>query len=339
MRLNLPRRRKLTASLHRDLFRWNCKSSRLDITVRRDFPVVIDLSSVPHPLFRKYGEASKWNFGLTLTPGALLFHFRVPRSISFPEAQAGIDLNFHSADVATSDGQLLRVDLRPVTRVQERMSLKRQSIQRHIDKDLRHQRAVLRRYYRREAHRVIPLLHQAANELLEKAGGRVLVLEELTDATESITQRGRGHQGPIQRRRLSAWTHRRLVEIVNYKARTPIVRVNPEGTSSECPRWRGQLALPSGGWGPSRGRMTRQIVGGECGGVWHRDAAAAIAVLARGRRLLRGGTVPPSARNALLEAARWRSNERRTTDGSPDASPTVEPMSGDDAKDGDSALR
>ncbi|HXQ48817.1 MAG TPA: hypothetical protein VN842_03445 [Thermoplasmata archaeon] len=88
-----------------------------------------------NPLFRKYGEASEWKFGLTLTPKVLLFHFRVPHPISNPETQIGIDLNFNSADLATSDGNLQRVDLRPITRIQERMVLKRQAIQRHIEKD------------------------------------------------------------------------------------------------------------------------------------------------------------------------------------------------------------
>ncbi|MCI4353077.1 MAG: transposase [Thermoplasmata archaeon] len=110
--------------------------------------------------------------------------------------------------------------------------------------------------------------------------------------------------------------------------------MNPEGTSSECPRCGGHLALPSGGKARSRGPMTRQTVCGECGGAWHRDAAAAIVILARGRRLLRGATVPPSARTALLEAATWRLREGNRVSGPSYSGLTVEPMKGDDAKSG-----
>jgi putative transposase len=333
MRRALPCRRALKASLHRSLFRWNAVTAELDVSVRPQSHVRIDLSSVPNPLFRRYGEASGWEFGLTLTPRSLLFHFQVPHPITAPDSATGIDVNVQSADLATSDGVLSLVDLRPVTRVQERMVRKRQSIQRHISKDLRHQRAVLRRYRRRETQRVTPLLHGAANSLLAKAGTSTLVFENLNDATDAILRRGKGQTGPVLRRRLSAWTHGRLVELVNYKARTRIVWVNPEGTSQECPRCGGRLALPSEGRGKSgRDRMTRRVVCGECGGEWHRDAAAAIAVLARGCRILRGAAVTPSARDALLKAAAWRRSEEGRQGDAPHPSSTAEPMNGDDAK-------
>jgi transposase len=109
------------------------------------------------------------------------------------------------------------------------MSAKRRSIQKHIDTDLRHQHAVLRRYGRREHHRVTPLLHRTANELLSQSGSRFLVFEDLTHATETILRRSLHHRTRETRRRVSAWTHGRLAEIVSYKARTPILWVNPEG--------------------------------------------------------------------------------------------------------------
>ena len=329
-----PYRRRLKASLHHSLFRWNPTGRRLELTLRPGIHVPIDLADVANPLFRKYGEASNWKFGLALTPSALIFNFHIPHPLFSPGPDAGIDLNLHSADIATSDGRTHRVGLRPITRIQERMARKRQSIQRHVSKDLRHQRAVLRRYHRREKRRVTALLHQAANELLDKVGERTMILENLSCTTESIIRRGKGREGPVLRRMLSAWTHGRLAEIVAYKARTPIVWVNPEGTSSECPRCGGQLALPSGGRDRPKGPMTRQTICGECGGAWHRDAAAAIVILTRGRRILRGAAVPPSARNALLEAATWRPREGNRASDVPSSGLPVEPMKGDDVTSG-----
>ena len=336
MQRSLPHRRMLKASLHPTLFRWDRASAHLDITVRPDCHVSIDLSQVTHPLFGRYGAAADWHFGLTLRPNALLFHFRVPRSEESPDGAVGVDLNFDSADLATSDGMSTRVDLRPITRVQERMVRKRQSIQRAIAKDLRHQRAVLRRYGRRERHRVTPLLHRAANEIVALAGPRAIVLEDLTDATDTILRRDLRRRGPESNRRLSAWAHGRLVEMVSYKTRTPVIRVSSEGTSQECPRCGGQLALPSEGRvvmdTDGTRRMTRQLTCESCGGAWHRDAAAAMAVLARGCRLLRGTTIAPSARSALLQAATWRSSEGDGEGRPPNSSLTVESMKEDDAK-------
>gem|GEM_PF-2699565 len=334
MRAGLPRRRVLKASLHQNLFRWDLSARRLDITVRPDLHVSMDLASTQHRLWERYGAASGWVFGLTLRPNALLFHFRVPHPVTVPVGAMGADLNFDSAELATSDGRLTRIDLRPVTEVQRRMTHKRLAIQRRIAKDLRHQRAVLRRYGRREKNRVTPLLHRAANAIVAEAGDRGLVLEDLRDATSTIL-RQRGRWGsPESRRRLSAWTHGRLVEIIGYKARTPIIWVNPEGTSQECPRCGGQLALPSAGKGHSArpGRMPRQTICGKCGGVWHRDAAAAMVVLSRGCRLLRGATITPSARSALLEAAAWRPTEDGGEGRCSLSGPTVEPMKADTAK-------
>jgi len=330
----LPCRRRLKASLLHNLFRWDPNACRLSVLLRVGMHIKIDLSYVGSPLFRKYGEASGWRFGLTLTPSALLFHFRVPHPVNTPSVDAGVDMNFRSADIATSDGVLQRVDLRLITRLQERMVRKRQSIQRQIAKDLRHQRAVMRRYHHRQTRRVTPLLHQVTNELLDQVGERTLVFEDLSNTTESVLRRGWGREGPILRRRLTAWTHGRLAEIVRYKARTPIVWVNPEGTSSECPRCGGQLALPSGGRDRSKGPMTRQTVCGDCGGAWHRDAAAAIVILTRGRRILRGAAVPPSARNALLAAATWRPREGSGANHTQSSGLPVEPMKGDDVTSG-----
>ncbi len=341
MRHSRPNRRQLKASLHPSLFRWNSASSQLDITVRPSEHVRIELADGKNPLFWKYGSLAEWRFGLTLRPTALLFHFRVPRVVEESEGAVGADLNFDSADLAASTGAFARVDLRPITRLQERMVHKRQSIARHISKDLRHQRAVLRRYHRRETRRVTPLLHRAGNELLANAGSRAIVLEDLTDLTQTILRGGSGPRRPrgrSGRRRLSAWTHGRLAEIVTYKAHTPVIRVNSEGTSQECPRCGGPLALPSerrvvGSAG--RTRMTRQVTCEQCGGAWHRDAAAAIAVLARGCRILRGTTITPSARSALLEAATWRSDSEDRFGGPPSPSLPVEPRREDDAKSED----
>ncbi len=315
----LPHRRKLKASLHHHLFRLS--GDFLRITIRPGVYSVVDLSGIRHPLFHRYRVVSNDVFGVTVTDSALLFHFRLPRPLTETDEQAGVDLNFRSAVYATSDGRLGAVDLAPIGRVQRAMERKHASIQRKINKDLRHQLAVRRRYRRREHRRVTHLLHQAANQLLAAVGDRALVFEDLTGATEAILRRDR--RGPAVRRALSRWTHGEFRRIVGYKARTPTVLVNPAGTSSECPDCGGQTA-PRTEEGRRGGSGARRMVCETCGREWDRDAAAAIVVLSRGRRVLRGAAVTPSARDELQEAARWR----------PGRIPglTGEPMRGDDTK-------
>ena len=310
MRSLVPVRRRLKASLHPDQYRL--RAAQLDITMHRDRHVTVDLSGVRNPLFQRYLVAADGKFGLSVTDRFLLFHFHTPDLPKRADRAVGVDVNMPSLDYATSDGLTGTVDLRPICRIQGAMARKRASVQRAINKDLRHQKAVLRRYNRRERDRVTPLLHAAANEFLRAAGDRNVVFEDLSETTEQLLQET---GPPDQRRRLSRWTHGQVQRIVSYKARSEVVRVNPRGTSSECPRCGGPLAHPS--W--------RRATCGNCQVEYHRDRMAAVAILTRGHSLLWGTAHPPNALHALLEAARWRpADERRPR-------PASEPRKGDEA--------
>lgn len=311
LRLACPRRVRLKVSLHSEQYRL--KGRVLDITVHPSQHVLIDLSGVKNPLYERYLRASVGKFGLSLTDHYLLFHFHTPQEADLARETVGIDLNMPSMDFASSDGLFGTIDLRPIGRIQGAMSRKRASIQRAISKDLRHQQAVLRRYHRRERNRVTPLLHAAANTLISTVGARNIVFEDLQGSVSTLIKEVGSAE---QRRRLTAWAFDRLQRIVSYKARTRVVRVNPRGTSSECPRCGGRLAHPS--WR----RATCEC----CEGDFHRDRMAAITILSRGQLALWGAALPPNALNELLEAARWRPEDGAPTD------PTSGPMKKDEAK-------
>lgn len=311
MRGRPPHRARLKATLHARLYRL--RGGILDITVRPEQHVCIDLRSTKNPLFGKYLEASAGKFGLAITDRKLVFNFRLTQEPQVVEESVGVDLNMPSADFATSDGMSDSVDLRRIAKVQGAMDRKRRRIRQAISRDLRAQHTVLRRYQSRERHRVTPLLHQVANELLSKVGEKNIIFEDLSRTTEECV---RTTPKAEQRRRLCVWTHGQFTHIVAYKARTAVVRVNPRGTSSECPRCGGPLAHPE--W--------RRATCGNCQGEWHRDRGAAIVILGRGHGILRGAAPPPRARNALLEAAAWRPG-LETVPGL-----RAEPVNGDDAK-------
>jgi IS605 OrfB family transposase len=311
LRVQLPRRRRLKASLHPAQYRLRGRT--LDLTIRPGHHVGVDLSGVRNPLFERYFASSGGRFGLSVTDRFLLFHFHTPDEPRFALDSVGVDLNQPSADFVTSDGTFGAVDLRPICRVQGAMDRKRASIARHISKDLRHKRAVLRRYRRRERNRVDYLVHAAANEFLRRAGERNIIMEDLSNTTTDCMAETHGSE---RRRRLARWTHGAFQRIVTYKSRTQVVRVNPRGTSSDCPRCGGRLAHPS--W--------RRATCANCQGDWHRDRMAAVAILSRGESVLRGAAHPPSALDALLETARWRPDDERRS------GPMGESMKGDEAK-------
>jgi IS605 OrfB family transposase len=321
MREQLPRRTHLKASLTRFLFRLH--GLVLDITIRHECHVQVDLTNIRNPLFWRYLSSSGGEFGLAVTDRKLIFNFRIPHEQAAVTETAGVDLNMPSADFATSEGLVDSVDLTEITRVQGAMARKRNRIQREIPKDQRAQNRVLRRYRGRERNRVTPLLHRAANELLTKVGDRNIIFEDLTDATERLLMdraRWVGRKNPeLDRRRLSVWSQGRLQTMVRYKSNTAVLRVNPRGTSSECPQCGGVLHHPS--W--------RRSDCANCQTSWHRDRAAAIVILSRGLGVLRGAAPPPRARNALLEAAKWRPG----VDDESAQGPTDRPMNANDAKD------
>ena len=308
MKTAIPRRTRLKASLHRGLYRF--REGVLDVTIAPDRHVSVDLSGVRNPLFARYLAMSRGDFGLAATDRGLVFNFNVPRHQPLQVQSTGVDLNMGTLDYATSDGVSGSVDLRPVSRIQRAMERKRLAVQRHIPRDLRQQRRVLRRLRGRERHRTKALLHTAVNSLLGKAGERNIILEDLAEIRADLMKEVRAKKS---RRRISSWTQGAVRRIIEYKSKNAVVCVNPKGTSSECPRCGGPLDHPS--W--------RRATCGNCEGEWHRDRAAAISVLRRGHAVLRGSALTQSALNALLKAARWRAQTR----------PTGELMKGDEANE------
>jgi IS605 OrfB family transposase len=242
IRSRLPHRQTLKASLPRALYRLHGRV--VDLTLRPDVHIRIDLSGTRNPLFWRYLESSNGEFGLAITDKKLVFNFRVPHDQPVVERSAGIDINMLSADWATTDGQVDLVDLSAIPRIQGAMARKRERIQRANPTDRKAQHRVMRRYRGRERDRVMPLLHRAANELLEKIGDRNVILEDLSGTTEDCIRRTQWNEDQ-RRRRLSTWTHGQLTRIISYKARTAILRVDPRGTSSTCPQCGGALHHPS----------------------------------------------------------------------------------------------
>ena len=85
------------------------RGSALDITLHRDRHVQLDLSAVRNPLFSKYGQASRWKFGLTITDRALVFNFYVRQQDVQSSRSAGADINMGSVDFGAIAAGVLQV--------------------------------------------------------------------------------------------------------------------------------------------------------------------------------------------------------------------------------------
>jgi hypothetical protein len=115
-----PRRTRLKASLHPSLYRLRDRT--LDITLRPEEHLLLDLRETKNPLFEKYLEASGGRFGLAVTDRFLVFNFRLSEEPGLARESAGIDQNMPTADYATSDGVSGSIDLHEIPRIQGAMS-------------------------------------------------------------------------------------------------------------------------------------------------------------------------------------------------------------------------
>ncbi len=87
---HLPHRIRLKASLHPELYRL--RDGILDITIRPEEHVRIDLRTVKSPLFSSYLAASSGKFGLAVTDRKLVFNFRLGQEPTLAEESVGVDL-------------------------------------------------------------------------------------------------------------------------------------------------------------------------------------------------------------------------------------------------------
>ncbi len=242
---------------------------------------------------RKWAEYSRYKLGeVTLLPRHAQLLFQVPeRGKVTSRESVGVDLNLRFATVLSSDpdGPRTVVNYAPLAQLQGRMQRKREGIQKAIPTNLRQQREVGRKYRRRERNRTLDYVRKvAAPGLVAAAEGRNIVFEDLSKATEECVSTAKSRD---LRRRTSRWAHGLLQREVEQRSPATVIRVNPRGTSSECPRCGGPVSHPE--WRSSRC--------GACQETFDRDIGASGIILMRGHRLLWGDPFPPKARASLAE--------------------------------------
>ncbi len=167
---------------------------------------------------------------LTIVPDGVRLLVQVPDERPDIDRIAAVDLNFHNAVAATSDGKIIGMDLKPIMAIQIRMRERRKRVQRALPKNLQKQQRVLNRPQKREHNRVQDLLHEAARDFVALVEDRAITFEDLRSLSAE------GAQGRRFKERLSAWTRGRFREICEARSGFRPRRRNYAGyTSTYCP--------------------------------------------------------------------------------------------------------
>ena len=279
---------RLMARVDQELVR--IKGEEVVVTVRPGVYLRFPLADAKK--HRGWAEWSRFGLGeVTLLPRHLVLPFQVPEAARVrAPGSVGVDLNLNHANMLSDDGGRVEVDLTKLSRIQRDGQKRREKVQKAIPLNARKQRRVLRSCSRRQANRARDHIRKiVAPALVEAAGGRNIVFEDLT-ATEQMVVKG---PSKGLRRKLSRWTTGLLQQETEQRSPARVVRVNPRGTSSECPRCGGKVSHPE--W--------RRPVCGTCG-EFDRDFGASANILMRGRTRLGVPPLDATARASLAERAR-----------------------------------
>jgi len=249
---------------------------RLFIPLRRDKYFDIQLNQ--H--FSETLEGKKVR-SLTITPDSLSLCYSEEIE-SLPVMKVyGADRNEKNITFGNTE-RVTKVDMAKIVKIRQTT---REIVGSFRRNDVRVQRRLSRKYWRRAFRRTDQILHAATNFILDCAAenGAALALEDLTDIG-NMYRRGNG-QGKDYRFRLNSWPHWKAKRMLEYKAAWKCVTViqltksETYGSSSICSTCGEKL------YNPEKGDVehARMLWCQRCR-VWiDRDVNAALKLSARGR--------------------------------------------------------
>jgi putative transposase len=267
-----PVLRRLSARIDKYDYRLDLDSMTLTLKLHRGYEVKLRLVTSKERVekFRGWG-----NYELVVKYDGRGFwvsvYFRRAVKTVRPRTVMAIDLNFDNVTLAvfTFDGKLIR--LKRFRTPHRKLLTHRVWIERIQGRYPRSWRFVkgIRRAIERHGERIRSISWDYAHKLgdliaeLALRYRSVVVLEDLEKLREN-GRRGRGFN-----KRLGLWFYRRVQFCVEYETRErglEVVKVNPRGTSSRCPRCGGRLV-------EYRYRVLRC---GRCGFAGDRDVIATV---------------------------------------------------------------
>ncbi len=173
---------------------------------------------------------------LTVVPDGIRLLVQVPDERPKADKVAAVDLNFDNAVAATSDGEIIEMDLKPIMAIQQRMRERRKRIQRAMPKNLQKQRKVLNRANNHERRRAEDLLHEAARDFVALVEDRAIAFEDLRSLSPEDAS------GSRFKERLSSWARGKFQDLCEVKSPfRPRKRNYARGTSTYCPFCKSKL--------------------------------------------------------------------------------------------------
>lgn len=211
---------------------------------------------------------------ITITPNAVFIPFSKEISQVRLKGSVGIDMNERNVTISATNGYARRFEsLEEVVDIKEKYKELRSKIQRMLRRDNRVMRRLLIKYGTRERNRTTQIIHRVTKEIVEyaKENRFTIKMERLTGIRKRYVK-GNG-QGTFFRGRMNSWIFGETQRQIDYKGRwdgIPAFRVNPRGTSRNCPKCGSRVA-------PLRGR---KLLCATCNYVWDRDDMASKNIMA-----------------------------------------------------------
>ena len=254
----------------------------------------------------KYGEYSKYGVSeLLLTDRKVVISFRKPDQKEIMNRKMGIDVNFSNISMTTvHEGRIIDVAVKStqnVVNIQNDYSRRRRKVQKHImNPQKRHRK--LREARGRQQNRVKDALHKLSTSLVNENPDTTFIVEDLRNIRKTAKPQNRK-----LRTYLNRWPYAEFLRMIEYKSPNKVIKVNPGGTSSECPVCGDNVKHPT--WKISRCST--------CDHDYDRDRLASLAISLRGHDLC-GDPFPVSAATPLPSMM----DEYLYTGSMPDASGT-----------------
>lgn len=236
----------------------------------------------------KYSEYNQYGISeLLLTDRKVVISFKKPDYKEVREKKIGIDVNFRTLSMTViTKGKVEKVmeeSTDNIVKIQNDYSRRRKKVQKHVKNPQKRQRK-LREVRGRQANRVKDAIHKTSANLVDENPDASFIVEELTNIRKT------SHPDSKKLRTyLNRWPYAEFLRMLEYKSPNKVIKVNPRGTSSECPVCGGKVKHPT--WKISRCE--------NCGQDYDRDRLASLAISLRGLDLC-GDPFPVSAESSVL---------------------------------------
>ena len=272
-----PEVKKLAMRLDSELFRLI--DGKIRITIKPGEYAYIPVNTKN----KKYMECSLGRMSeLLITDRIVSLSFTVVENKNISEKKMGVDVNFKNITGTLinhgSVDQVVEKSTSDIVKIQNEFSRSRQKIQKHI-KNPQKRTKKLEKTRGRQRNRVRNAMHKLSANMVKEFPDTTFVLEDLKHIRKSAKNKSRKFRAYLNR-----WPYAEFQQMLEHKSPYKTIKVNPGGTSSECPVCGGKLKHPT--WKMSRCET--------CGRDYERDRLASLAITLRGLDLC-GDPFPVSA--------------------------------------------